>query len=205
MSPTTGSSSNPILLRAGTGKALQVSAGARIRVLNLFGQQVVDTWAFNPHDMDEVMSMEHTRSCLDKLGPARGDDLFTNRRRPILHLEADTSPGVHDTLLSACDEDRYRLLGFNGKHASCTENLRLALAELGRSIRRVPSPWNMFENVTIGADRSLTIAPPVSRPGDFVLLRAHLDAIVVFSACPMDIAPTNGLDRRPKDIQLQLL
>ena len=62
----------------------------------------------------------------------------------------------------------------------------------------------MFENVLIGPDRGLSISPPTARPGDTVTLRALMDLIVVFSACPMDIAPTNGLDRTPKDIQLQL-
>jgi uncharacterized protein len=150
------------------------------------------------------MSMEHTRSCLDKLAPAVGDELFTDRRRAILRLVADTSPGVHDTLLSACDEERYRLLGFNGKHGSCAENFSLALAEIGIESRRVPSPWNLFENVAIGQDARLSISPPCSSAGDRVEIYALIDAIVVFSACPMDIAPTNGLDRCPRDVALLL-
>ena len=193
-----------ILLPARRGKAIRMKRDARIHVVNLHGQQVVDTWALNADDADEVMSMEHTRSCLDKLSPSAGDSLYTNRRRPILLLEADTSPGVHDTLLSACDEDRYRLLGFKGKHGSCTENFHTALATLDIRFARIPSPWNMFENVLIGTDRGLAISPPASRPGDTVTLRALMDLVVVFSACPMDIAPTNGLDRTPKDIQLRL-
>jgi len=196
--------SDHIVLPARHGKALRLEAGRRVDVINVHGQQVVDTWALNAGDVDEVMSMEHTRSCLDKLTPSVGDSLFTNHRRPILVLEADTSPGVHDTLLSACDEDRYRLLGFQGKHGSCAENFHLALGELGIRSRRVPSPWNMFEKVVIEADLRLTISPPISRPGDSVTLRAVMDAIVVFSACPMDIVATNGPDRTPKDIHLRL-
>src|SRR5581483_8104020 len=162
----------------------------------------VDTWALSAADTNEVLSMEHTRSCLDRIGPRAGDRLFTNRRRAILEFIEDTSPGIHDTLLSACDEERYRLLGHRGHHGSCTENFRAALAELGIPAPRIPSPWNLFENVTTGAGGTLEIAPPLSRPGAYVLLRALIDAIVVFSACPMDIAPTNGPDRRPKDVEL---
>jgi uncharacterized protein len=173
-------------------------------VVNTYGQQVVDTWALCASDPSEAMSMEHTRSCLDKLAPAVGDKLFTDRRRAILRLVADTSPGVHDTLLSACDEERYRLLGFNGKHGSCAENFSLALAEIGIESRRVPSPWNLFENVAIGQDARLSISPPCSSAGDRVEICALIDAIVVFSACPMDIAPTNGLDRCPRDVALLL-
>lgn len=193
-----------ILLQARRGKAIRLDAGRGIEIVNLHGQQVVDTWALNAHDPHEALSMEHTRSCLDKLGPAAGDALYTNRRRAILRFEADTSPGVHDTLLSACDEDRYRLLGFAGHHGSCSGNFHAALAELGLPAVAIRSPWNLFENVLVGPGRELAIAPPVSGPGDSVTLRALMDCILVLSACPMDIAPTNGLDRTPKDVLLRL-
>jgi uncharacterized protein len=196
--------SESFVLKARHGKALRLNAGARVAVVNTYGKQVVDTWALCASDPSEAMSMEHTRSCLDKLAPAVGDELFTDRRRAILRLVADTSPGVHDTLLSACDEERYRLLGFNGKHGSCAENFSLALAEIGIESRRVPSPWNLFENVAIGQDARLSISPPCSSAGDRVEIYALIDAIVVFSACPMDIAPTNGLDRCPRDVALLL-
>ena len=193
-----------LVLPARRGKAIRLEAGRCVEIINVHGQQVVDTWALMADDQDEAMSMEHTRSCLDKLAPSVGDHLYTNRRRPILRFEADTSPCVHDTLLSACDEDRYRLLGFQGHHGSCTENFHVALADLGMRPALMRSPWNIFENVVLGADRTLSIAPPVSRSGDSVTLRAIFECIVVFSACPMDIAPTNGLDRTPRDVHLRL-
>jgi len=193
-----------VVVRARYGKAFRLRKGERLQVVNTHGQQVVDTWALVADDPSETMSMEHTRSCLDKLRPATGDRLFTNRRRPILLIEEDTSPGVHDTLLSACDQLRYDLLGFNGTHRSCAQNFHEALAELGISAERVPAPLNMFERVDITADGRLEIAPPVSRPGDSLTLRALEDAVVVLSACPMDIALTNGLDKTPKDIEVRL-
>lgn len=195
---------DPFVLKAGTGTAIALPAGARVTVTNIHGQQVVDTWALCSPDTTEVLSMEHTRSCLDKLRPSAGDNLFTNRRRPVLSFAEDSSPGVHDTLLSACDDERYRLLGHDGKHPSCAENFVLALREMGVATPRIPSPWNLFENVRIDDDGTLTIRPPVSRPGDCVVIRALVDVIMVFSACPMDIALTNGLDRRPKDVRLQV-
>ena len=39
-----------------------------------------------------------------------GDFLVTNRRRAILYFAEDTSPGIHDTLMAACDVYRYGLL-----------------------------------------------------------------------------------------------
>ncbi|MGH7684120.1 MAG: DUF1989 domain-containing protein, partial [Vulcanimicrobiaceae bacterium] len=108
-----------VVIGARFGKAFRLRKDERIQIVNTHGQQVVDTFALVADDPSEMMSMEHTRSCLDKLRPSKGDRLFTSRRRPILLFEDDTSPGIHDTLLSACDQLRYDLLGFNGTHRSC--------------------------------------------------------------------------------------
>ncbi|MGH7715346.1 MAG: DUF1989 domain-containing protein [Vulcanimicrobiaceae bacterium] len=193
-----------IVVPAGHGRAFRLGKGERLSILNTHGQQVVDTWALHADDPSEMVSMEHTRSCLDRLRPSAGDNLFTNRRRPLVLMESDTSPGIHDTLLSACDQLRYDLLGFAGTHRSCAQNFYEALAELGIKPARVPAPLNMFERVIITETGALEIAPPLSRPGDTVVLRAVEPAIVIVSACPMDIALTNGLDRTPKDIAVRL-
>jgi hypothetical protein len=187
------------------GKAVRVPEGRRIKLINTQGSQVVDTWAFNADHLGEFMSTEHSRSCLEKLIPGIGDSLYTNRRRPILTIVEDTSPGVHDLLLSACDTERYRLLGHVGYHDNCADNLRTALAELGLAPPEIPSPWNVFESVAITHDGRLEIKPPPVKAGDYLLLRAEMPVVVVFSACPMDLVLTNGPDRAPKAVQYEVL
>ena len=191
-------------ISARTGTALALSEGGCVKLINTFGSQVVDTWAFNAGDRHEFMSMEHSRSCLEKLAPAVGDSLFSNKRQAILTVVEDTSPGVHDMLLSACDAERYRLLGHHGHHANCVDNLKTALAEIGLEPPQIPSPWNVFENVAITADGRLEIRPPPARAGDYLVLRAEMDVIVVFSACPMDIVATNGPDCIPKAVHYRI-
>ena len=58
--------------------------------------------------------MEHSRVAMGRIIPGVGDTLVTNRRRPILTLIEDTSGGIHDTLMAACDRYRYELLGCTG-------------------------------------------------------------------------------------------
>ena len=60
--------------------------------------------------------------------PIVGDKMITNRRRPILTLEADTSPGRHDTLIAPCDNERYGLLGCTSYHDNCKDNMHAGLA-----------------------------------------------------------------------------
>ena len=77
------------------GRAVRLAKGQAIQIINTHGQQVVDTWCFNADDLSEFMSMEHLHASLQGIFPAKGDGLATNRRRPILMLEEDTSPGRH--------------------------------------------------------------------------------------------------------------
>jgi len=86
-----------ITIPARRGKAARMALGQQVSVINTHGQQVVDTWAFNAADLNEFMSMEHSRVGFMKLRPAVGDAFVSNRRRPILTLVEDTSGGAHDT------------------------------------------------------------------------------------------------------------
>ena len=193
-----------ITIPAGHGRAFKLPMGAMLTVRLDEGPQVADMWAFCAGDLDEFISCEHTRSCLEKLRPGIGDAFYSNRRRPLLTIAEDTSPGIHDLLLSACDAERYTLLGHEGPHRNCVDNLREALGSLDLSPPQLPSPVNLFEHVEIDAQGRLEIRPPVARKGDAVSLRAEQDLVVVLSACPMDIAPTNGADRTPKPLSVSI-
>jgi len=174
------------------GKAVRLDRGRSVKVINTHGTQVVDTWAFNQDDPAEFMSMEHLRVAIGGIFPRTGNALVTNRRRPILTLVEDTSPGIHDTLLAACDAHRYRLLGCDEGHANCTDNLHAALAEIAFAAPETPSPLNLWMNIPVGEEGAVDYLPPVSRPGDYVVLRAEMDALIAFSACPQDKVPING-------------
>jgi uncharacterized protein len=187
------------------GKAASLDKGQRIKVINTHGQQVIDTWAFKRADLTEFMSMEHSRTALGRIMARVGDTMVTNQRRPILTLVQDTSPGVHDTLLAACDRYRYQLLGCAEYHDNCTDNLAAALAELGLKPPETPSPWNLFMNIPISSDGSLSFEPPRSKAGDYVLLRAEMDCIMAFSACPQDMVPINGAACQPTEAHFQII
>lgn len=194
-----------VTIPARKGKSVIVTKGQQVRIINTHGQQVIDTWAFNHADLTEFMSMEHSRAALSRIMAKVGDRLVTNRRRPILTLVEDTSPGIHDTLIAACDRYRYELLGCTAYHANCTDNLAAALAELDLTPPETPSPWNLFMNIPLQADGSLSFEPPVCKMGDYVLLRAEMDCIMAFSACPQDIVPINGIACQPTEAHFEVL
>lgn len=184
------------------GRAFRLAAGQVARIINHHGQQVGDFWAFRADDPQEFLSMEHLRPSLRRVSPRPGDALVTNRRRPLLDLVEDSSPGVHDTLIASCDLRRYAELGHHGPHDNCTDNLRMAMAAIGVDLPEVPCPLNLWMNTPPRADGGMDWLAPVSRPGDFVRLRAQADAILVLSCCPMDLSPINGEGKSPTSLQV---
>jgi uncharacterized protein YcgI (DUF1989 family) len=185
-----------VTIPARRGKAAAVRAGQHVRVVNTHGTQVVDTWAFSATDRTEWMAMEASRAWFMKLAASINDSFVTNRRRPNHTLVEDTWGGRHDTLMAACDLERYGLLGVKGHHDNCRDNLRAALAEVGLTVPATPSPLNLFMNIPWTAEGRLAWAEPVSPPGSYVRFRAEMDLVVVFSACPQDILPINGVTGR---------
>ena len=193
-----------ITIPARQGRATFLDSGKKIKVINTHGQQVIDTWAFNREDLNEYMSMEYTRSLLERITPRVGDSLVTTRRRPILTLVEDHSPGVHDTLIAACTRWGYVAQGYAEYHENCTDNLSNALDGLGLSAAMTPCPLNLFMYVPVTAEGILTFQPPLCAKGDYVVFRAEMDCIVVFSACPQEKLPVNGIDGRPTDAHFQI-
>lgn len=183
--------STQITVSAREGRAIRVLEGARLQVVDLAGGQIVDTWAFCQEDIGEFQSAEHTRVAVGKLFPALGEDFVTNRRRPILRFEEDSSPGSHDMLIAACDPTRYQQLGVVGWHASCQENLRSTMAGVGFRAIRVPQPINLFMNTPVLPDGNVRWLATRTQAGDQITLRALMDIWFVVSACPQDITGIN--------------
>ena len=185
---------NTQTIPARSGKAAYMSKGQTVKIINTRGVQVVDTWAFVKDDMSEEMSMAHTRAHLDKLFPTIEDTFMTNRRNPILTIVEDTSPGIHDILIPACDAHRYRKqFGIKEYHDNCTDNLRKALDELGVGGKEFsPNPLNVFMNIPVAEGGKLSWERSKCEPGQYLKLRAEVDLIIAFSACPNDVTPING-------------
>jgi len=194
-----------ILIPARSGRAVRAARGAVLDVINTHGTQVVDFWALCPPDLSEHLSMEHTRTAIGRLMPRVGDALVSNLRRPLLTVIEDTSPGVHDTLIASCDAERYRQLGFVGRHDNCRDNFEAALTNLGLTATPLPAPLNLFMNVPWTRGGSLRFAPPASRPGDLIRFRVETDLVVIMSACPQDLTPVNGSAQCPVEVHFRML
>ena len=198
------------VLRAGHGISICIAKGQSLKVTNIGGRQVVDFFAFAlPTDFQPVaapnlgyLSMSHTRTRNLHQNPKVGDVLYSNLRQPLLYFAEDSSPGLHDSLIPACDPERYRQLGVQGYHRSCAENVKITLKEAGVMeglfpgmdvLTSTPAPLNLFMNVSIVQGGEMKFLSGKGKAGDFVIFRAEINCLVVLSACPMEkeLSPIN--------------
>ncbi len=189
-----------ILVPAGTARATLLRAGQTLRIVNVQGKQVADFLAFNAGDLSEVLSTMHTIVSIGRLFPTIGDQLRTNRRRPMLEFTRDDT-GRHDMIIAACDPWRYEYdFGVRG-HRNCSDNFLEALREWGIQRHQLPQPVNLFQNMSY-PDGQVKFGESLAKPGDAVELRALMDVVAAVSACPMDLNPISGF--RVTDIALEV-
>lgn len=193
-----------VTVLAGKGAQVPVRAGDEVTIVNVSGTQVVDFWCLPKSSPQQYLSLEHCREVLGKIYFAPGDVLVTDRYEPVFDYVADTTGGLHDTLIAPCNPDMYRKFGRSDGHPSCASNFWAAVKDAGLAIPFVPSPWNLFMRATVRPDGGIDYARPPFIPDGRVTLKMRLDATIIVSACPDDCYPTNGGDGSPRDFVIEI-
>lgn len=188
-------------LTPGTAKALRVAAGHVVQIVDLEGQQVGDFIAYRADAPGEYLSPAHTCSCLVKLVPAVGDELFSNHRTPLMRILRD-DVGSHDLVVPCCDPERYSRDYDLHDHPSCLAGLQAALDAFGSDWPlHGELAWNVFMNNHLEDGRIVTYAPPHGA-GSSIDLLALTDLVVCLVACPQDLSPCNNF--APSDMALRV-
>jgi len=189
-----------VTLPAGQGWTHELAAGATFRIIDLEGNQAVDTLFFNVRDADERYSATETIRAQGNFYLTTGTRLMSSEGRPLLTIIADTC-GRHDTIGGACSAEsnqvRYAL---DKKYMhNCRDSFLLALARYGHGMgkRDVPNNINFFMNVPVTATGELTFADGISAPGRYVEMRAEMDVLVLISNCPQLNNPCNAYNPTP--------
>ena len=177
-----------------------VCRGQTFRIVDLEGNQAVDTLFFNASNSEERYSAVDTIRSQGRLYLTTGTQLLSNDGKVMLTITADTC-GRHDTLGGACSAEsntvRYAL---EKRHMhSCRDNFLLALTRsgIGLTKRDLPANINFFMNVPVTPAGKLTFADGVSAAGRYVEMRAEMDVIVLISNCPQLNNPCNAYNPTP--------
>ncbi len=184
-----------------TGGALTIASGELLKVIDPLGEQVSDLMSFARDDVREWLSSGRTIDYVNSIYLTTGHTLYSNRSRPMWTIVEDTV-GRHDFLLTPCSPDTFRIIyGNTSPHPSCFGNLAQALAPFGIAPDSIPTTLNLFMNVEVAPSGELSILPPRSRAGDYIVLRAEMDMIVGVTACSAELS-NNGTF---KPIEVELL
>jgi uncharacterized protein len=176
--------------------AREVAKGQIVRIVDLEGQQVGDFIAFNRHRPDEKFWISNTVRLNRTVYLTRGHVLYSELSNAMFTLVEDTC-GRHDLLAGSCNAEIDRVRYGVDNHLGCVENFVAALAPYGLARDDVPMSLNVFMNCPVRPDGSWEIAEPLSKPGDFVDLRAEMDALIALSNCPQDLNPCNAGELKP--------
>ena len=188
------------VLPAGRGWSHDLRRGQVMRIVDLEGNQAVDTLFYSARNPDERYSATCTIREQGGIYLTAGSHLLSTEGRPMLPIVADTC-GRHDTLGGACSAEsnqvRYAL---EKKYMhSCRDSFLLVLAELGRGMgkRDLSANINFFMNVPVTPDGGLSFADGVSAPGRYVEMRAETDVLALISNCPQLNNPCNAYNPTP--------
>jgi uncharacterized protein len=187
-------------LADGLGATLDLAAGETLRIVDIWGNQAVDTLFFDAHDYANRYSAVDTIREQGSVYLTLGSRLLALDCEPLVTIVGDTC-GRHDTLGGACSQEsnvvRY---GEHTRHMHACRNTFLTEAlAWGRGLdkRDLSANVNFFMNVPLTPDGGLEFADGISAPGKYVELRADRDTLVLISNCPQLNNPCNGYDPTP--------
>jgi urea carboxylase-associated protein 1 len=191
------------IVPAGEPFMRRVEKGQVLRILDLEGNQAVDTLFYNADDTEERYDANNTIRGQNNIYLTAGTQLLSNEGHAMLTIIADTC-GRHDTVGGACSAEsntvRYAL---DKRHLhACRDSFLLALAEYdhGMSKRDLPSNINFFMNVPITPEGRLTFEDGISAAGRYVEMRAEMDVLVLISNCPQLNNPCNAYNPTPVEV-----
>jgi len=191
---------------AATALAYEVRAGEYIQIIDVEGKQCSDFLAFHrrklENGLERGLDATTTRTLMGQAYPQPGlhGKFYDVDMDPLVEVVRDTV-GRHDTFALACTRKYYEDLGYPG-HVNCSDNFNGQVAPYEIAPRKGWEALNFFYNTGFDASMVFTMDEPWSRPGDYVLLRAHSDLVCASSACPDDIDPANGWQITPVHVRV---
>jgi uncharacterized protein len=191
------------VVESGCGFSRVIGKGQTLRIVDLEGNQAVDTLFYDAYDAANRYSSVDTIREQGNIYLTTGTRLISVDGDPLLTIVADTC-GRHDTLGGACaaesNQVRYALEKKHMHNCRDTFLLEIALHRPDMTKRDITSNINFFMNVPVTPEGKLTFEDGVSAPRRYVELRAERDVLVLISNCPQLNNPCNGYDPTPIEV-----
>jgi len=166
-----------------TGTGFTIKKGQYLKILCPEGEQVADLVAYQEGDVSEFISNGKTLDYEESIYLTTGNKIYSNKSTVMLEIVEDTC-GKHDFLLAPCCSQTFKkIYGFTDNHPSCRENLHIHLRKHGISEASIPTAFNVFMNVEVNDNGKIKVLPPIAKPGDYIVFKAHMNMIIGLTAC----------------------
>ncbi|MER1998421.1 MAG: urea amidolyase associated protein UAAP2 [Lysinibacillus sp.] len=180
---------------AGDGWTYVLQPGQVLRIVDLEGNQAIDTLFYSADDVTDHYSAINTIQRQGNLYLTTGSVLVTESGLELVEIIAD-SVGRHDTIGGACSaqSNTVRYAHETLPMHNCRDTFMLQLEKYGNLFtkRDLAPNVNFFMNVPVSSDGSLKFDDGISQPGFYIDLRAISKTIVVISNCPQLNNPCNA-------------
>ncbi len=196
-----------VVVPAGDPLVREVRRDEVVRIVDLEGNQAVDTLFYDLHDLANRYSAQDTIREQRSLYLTTGTRLMSVDRDALLTIVADTC-GRHDTLGGACSCEsnmvRYAIekRSMHACRQSFLKGVSAWSARTGRVMdkRDLAANINFFMNVPVTPEGRLTFEDGVSEAGKYVEMRAERDVLMVISNCPQMNNPCNAYNPTPVEV-----
>lgn len=187
-------SSEVIPARAGWSR--EIARGEVLRIVDLEGRQAVDFLCYNAADYEERYAAADTMKLNGSIFVRKASVLYSVSCNPMFTVVED-SCGYHDTIGGCCSSALNRRRYGKPDDPNCRQNFLDQLARYGMGARDMAANLNFFMYVPVAADGAMDMGPGLSKPGDYIDLRAEMDVLAVISNCPQVNNPVNGFNPTP--------
>ncbi len=178
----------------------ELNKGQTLRIVDLEGNQAVDTLFYNAHDYADRYSAIDTLQRQANIYLTTGSKLISSEGNILGEIVADTC-GRHDTLGGACatESNMVRYAIEKRYMHACRQSFLKAMIAWGRGLekRDIPPNINFFMNVPVTSDGKLTFEDGISEAGKYVEIQAAMDVLVLVSNCPQLNNPCNAYNPTP--------
>jgi len=189
-----------LTLPAGDGWMHDIKRGQTFRIVDLEGNQAVDTLFYNAYDLSDRYSAQDTIREQGSLYLTTGTKLISSEGNVLAAIVADTC-GRHDTIGGACaaESNQVRYAIEKRWMHSCRDTFMLAISRWGRGVTKCDLTHNInfFMNVPVTAEGGLSFEDGISAGGRYVEMRAEMDLIGLISNCPQLNNPCNAYNPTP--------
>ncbi len=188
--------SNLNIIPPRSGVSFILKKNQQLTIIDIEGEQVSDVICYNLHDTSEYLSSGRTIDYAETIYLTKGNQFYSNRSNIMFTMIEDTV-GKHDFLLTPCSAEMFRIIyNEQNPHRGCFGNLSEALSTYGIKPDDIPTCFNVFMNVPVdGVTGKVSVLPPVSKAGDYVVLQSTMDLIVGMTSCSAGLS--NNFSYKP--------